>query len=208
MQIAGNLPEHVQIRMMFSSARRGIGLGKIETRPQRMLTLTWRGDISLGTQHGAQCGALFVRRQGGDLPANPLEWQPGALTEPLGIGSAGQNHDRRLGQQLIAGQRLPLLAASTQFERVPMAMQLDRRVLDQPATQRWWVRPAGIRIEQPPMVQHYARQPLGLFARHRMQKTGREGVGKCRLADAFLMIEGELQHAAGIPVLSALQVVQ
>lgn len=65
--------------------------------------------------------------------------------------------------------------------------------------------PAGFGIEQAAGGQGDAGEALGLLALQAVQQVGGEGCGQLRLALRFLGVEGQLQYAAGVPVVAAPQ---
>ncbi|EXF44465.1 hypothetical protein BAY1663_03148 [Pseudomonas sp. BAY1663] len=121
---------------------------------------------------------------------------------------ARQDHHRRLGQQSLAGHGLPVVAVAAQFEGFMVLQQFDARPLQQPATERRRMCPAGFGIEQAALGQGDARQGFGLLPRQWMHQGGREGIGQFGLALPLLVVVGDLQHAAGLPVAALLQMLE
>ncbi|MNZ55558.1 hypothetical protein D3C78_734870 [compost metagenome] len=70
------------------------------------------------------------------------------------------------------------------------------------------MRPAGLREEQPTSGQTDTGDALGLVARQGLQQRLGEGRRELRLALALGLVEGQLQHAAGVPLAAALQALQ
>jgi len=75
-----------------------------------------------------------------------------------------------------------------------MQSQLDVRLLAQQCAQRRWMHPARFGVEKAASGQGYAGFGLGS--------------SKLRLALRFLDIEGQLQHAAVVPVRAFMQLFQ
>src|SRR5690606_39410444 len=120
-----------------------VRLLEIEAGAQGVLAIArWR-DITLGTEHGLYRGASFGCRQAGDLPADPLERQPGALVELRRLGRASQADHGRLRQQSLAVEGQPLSILAAQLQRLLVAVQLDAGALGHPAAECRRAGPAG-----------------------------------------------------------------
>ncbi|MOA22507.1 hypothetical protein D3C78_1430660 [compost metagenome] len=145
-------------------------------------------------------------RQAGDLPANAFERQPGTLGETLDVRSTGEDHHGCAGKQLLAVPGLPLILDLAQFQRITMREQLNPRMPGLPLAQRRWVDPAALRIEQAPLCQPDPGHGLGPGLIQQVQQVRCKRRRQLRLAFGFPGIEGQLQHAAIVPVAAPLQV--
>ncbi|MNY12421.1 hypothetical protein D3C86_1455010 [compost metagenome] len=158
----GNLFEHGQVAQVFCRGRCQIIALEIETGPQGVFTQARGGDIAFGTHHGTQGLALRGLRQAGNLPANALERQPGALGETLDFSRTGEHHHGSIGKQPLAVPGLPTAFNLAQFQRIVMGEQLNLWMRSLPLTQRRWVNPAAFGIEQAPLCQPDTGHGLGL----------------------------------------------
>ncbi len=178
---------------------------KVEAGAEGVFPLSRRGDVAFGADHRAQRAAGVAGRQAADLPANALERQVRGRQQAADLGGAGQHHDGRLGQHAAGPVDLPAVSLALQAQHLAVGLQADQRVLHQVPAQRRRVHPAGIGVEQTTGGQGDSGALLGFGLAQRQQQVGGESRGQFALAFAFLGVEGQLQHAAGIPVLAALQ---
>ncbi|MNH95388.1 hypothetical protein D3C73_480290 [compost metagenome] len=202
----GNLFEHGQVAQVFCRGRCQVIALEIETGPQGVFAQTGGGDIAFGTHHGAQGLALRSLRQAGDLPANALERQLGALGEALDFSRTGEHHHGGAGKQSLAVPGLPTAFNLAQFQRIVMGEQLNLWMRSLPLAQRRWVDPAAFGIEQAAVCQSDTGHGLCFGLIQQVQQVRWKRRGQLRLAFGFLGIEGQLQHAAIVPVAAPLQV--
>ncbi|MNJ34116.1 hypothetical protein D3C77_288150 [compost metagenome] len=69
------------------------------------------------------------RGQAGDLPAYALERQVRAGLETLDLGSGGEHHQRRAGEEFLAFPGLPKTIDLAQLQHLMMRQQGNVRVL-------------------------------------------------------------------------------
>ncbi len=189
---------------MFGEGRRQVFALEVEAGAEGVFVATRRCDVALGADHGAQRPALRGGRQAGDLPANALQRQLGGGREVADVGGGGEDREWRAGQAFVAGVGAPVVALAAQAY-CPAAQQGDPGGGGQGLAQRGRMDPAGFGIEQAAGGQGDAGEALGLLALQAVQQVGGEGCGQLRLALRFLGVEGQLQYAAGVPVVAAPQ---
>ena len=101
-----------------------------------------------------------------------------------------------------------MLTNVAQLDDVLVGQQANTWVLQLLLAQRRRVHPTPFGVEQPTGWQGHPGDGFGLGALQRVQQVVVEGGGQFALAFGLLGVEGQLQHAAGIPVLATLQALE
>ncbi|RMT91786.1 hypothetical protein ALP39_200487 [Pseudomonas marginalis pv. marginalis] len=164
--------------------------------------------VAFGAHHRGQRGAGGGLRQAGDLPTDALERQLGAGGKALDLRGARQHHHWCSGQQRLTFPGLPVAVDFAQFEHLVVGQHLNPRLLRLPLAERRRMNPATLGEKHPARGQGNAGLNLGLVFIQQMQQFRRERLGQLRLAFGLLGIEGQLQHAAAVPIHPAMQVLQ
>ena len=204
-QIPGDFFEHLQVAGVLGGCRCQVIVVEVETGAQGVFTHSRRRDITFGAHHGAQRLAVRCLWQAGDLSAYAFERQLAAVRETLDLGSAGQYHDRCIGQQVFAIPGLPVSIHSTQFQYIVMGHYLDVRMRCLPLAQRRRMHPSTFGVKQATPLQADTGTRLGLFSIECLQQVFGKRLRQLRLTLGFLGIEGQLQHTAIVPVDAPLQ---
>ncbi|MNE10826.1 hypothetical protein D3C80_1035540 [compost metagenome] len=204
-QVDGNLVQQRQVALVLGQRRRQVFAVEIKACAQGMFITARRRHVALRTHHGAQRPAAGGGGQAGNLPPDTLERQLRARLETPYFGGTGQNHHGRAGNQAVTRPGLPLLVDLAQLQHFLMGDQPNPWVLQLLLAQRRWVHPAAFGVEQPAGRQGHAGDGFSFCTFQRVQQVGVESGSQLALALSFLVVEGQLQHAAGIPVAATLQ---
>lgn len=156
--------------------------------------------------------ALEAERKMLQTRTEDLQAQRNSLSKQIGmLKGKGDHADADAVMAQVGGIKQTLEAAETRLKALQAEIEdILSGVPNLPHARsgRGRVQQHGQLPHQPAAAAANARARLGLGRVQQVQQAGRKGGGQLRLALGLLGVEGQLQHAATVPIDASVQVLQ